>query len=263
MLPEHLDETTVVLRSRSPIRRAESPAFRVRRPRARSRPCAPAMLQMTMAIVARRRPAVDGVDDGLKIRSATRNEDTQARRHVSDVGHRTIAGGNSPDARWASRFRECRSSTTASTSAGGHTRIMPIPMLNVRSMSSSGTAASVLEPPENRWHIPRRSLNARCRAFGQHPREIVGDATAGNVRDPFDGAFRNQRIDGLQVGAMRRQEHLANRARAQFLDLAVHRQTEVLEHDATSQRIAVGVKPVEGNPIRVSPTAMLRPSINI
>ena len=41
--------------------------------------------------------------------------------------------------------------------------------------------------------------------------QVVGDAAARDVRHPFDRALRDERVDGVQIGAMRRQERVADR----------------------------------------------------
>ena len=92
----------------------------------------------------------------------------------------------------------------------------PMPMLNVRSMSSSGTPPALLEPLEDRRHAatPTRSI-ARVRARRQHARQVVGDAAAGDVRHALDDGPRvaEQRADDRQIRTMRREQRLADRAR--------------------------------------------------
>ena len=55
-------------------------------------------------------------------------------------------------------------------------------MLKVRIMSSTGTLAALLQPAEERRHLPGRGVDDRRRAVRQDARQVVGDAAAGDVR---------------------------------------------------------------------------------
>ena len=72
-------------------------------------------------------------------------------------------------------------SATAATAT-----IRPTPMLNVRSMSSPRHGAGLLEPHEERRHLPRPTVERPLGARRQHARQVVGDPAAGDVRHPLD-----------------------------------------------------------------------------
>ena len=101
------------------------------------------------------------------------------RRH--DPCRRTGAG--SPAARQQRRARARRSRCAQTT-------ISPMPMLNVRNISSSAIAPARLQQLEERRHRPRAAIDRRGAPVGQHARQVVGDAAAGDVRHALDRARR-------------------------------------------------------------------------
>ena len=123
--------------------------------------------------------------------------------------------------------------------------------------------AGALQPLKDRRHGPRRAIDARRRTFRQNPRQVVGDPAAGDVRHPLDRALARpaDRPRADRSGAASAAP--ANRL-AQFVDLRVDCETEMLEDDTARQRVAVACAGhVDGSPISTSPIAMLRPSTSV
>ena len=137
-----------------------------------------------------------------------------------------------------------------------------MPMLNVRSMSASGT------PPVccSHWKIAGachadRSI-ARVRARRQDARQVVGDAAAGDVRHPFDeacgraAAGRPAGTSGAARAAPRRS------ARPSSGTTASHVEPGDVERNAPRQRVAVGVQSGRGQADRARrPARCVWPSI--
>ena len=93
--------------------------------------------------------------------------------------------------------------SSSSTAGAAHATISPMPMLNVRSMSSSGTAPARCSHPKIGGTLPRRPSTTRLGAVGQDARQVVGDAAAGDVRHALDQTRVEQRPDDRQVRTMR------------------------------------------------------------
>ena len=117
-----------------------------------------------------------------------------------------------------------------------------MPMLNVRSMSSLGHGAGALEPAEERRHIPRSQADDGVGPWRQHPRQVVGDAAAGDVRHPLDQ--RRRRSSGRMSGRYDRCG--ASSASPTVVPSSgtsiAHAKPQAIEHDPARERIAVGVQ---------------------
>ena len=94
--------------------------------------------------------------------------------------------------------------------------------------------AASLQPTEERRHLPGRRSTTAAVPCGQHPRQVVGDATAGDVRHPLDPPAVKHRPQQRQVRTVRLEQRVAHRA-AQFGDVAVDVKPQLLEHDPPRQ----------------------------
>ena len=194
-----------------------------------------------MAADAHRKPAISGIEP-VRVRLRSRRS---GRRRA--------------------RRRRCSACSTASASPGATTRIRPMPMLNVRSMSSRGTAPDRWSHWKSGGTVHELEMNDGVGAVRQHARQVVGDAAAGDVRHALDrrrGAGQ-QRADERQVRAMRRQQRFARPScPARARDRATDR-LQCVEHDRcarASSRWCAGRTRARRSARR--PAAMPRPSIS-
>ena len=116
-----------------------------------------------------------------------------------------------------------------------------MPMLNVRIMSSVGTRPLCCSQRKSGGTSHDDGVHDRRRAVRQHARQVVGNASAGDVRHPLDAAAVEQRAHQRQIRSMRLEERVADRA-PELRDVTVDGESQLLEHDAPSERIAVRVQ---------------------
>src|SRR5664280_1140518 len=79
---------------------------------------------------------------------------------------------------------------TAAASLGAAITIMPMPQLNVRSISSCAMLPSLAS------HLNTGSTDARAQALRQHARNVVGKTAAGDMREALHALGR---ADGGQA----------------------------------------------------------------
>ena len=74
--------------------------------------------------------------------------------------------------------------------------------------------AQRLHPWEDRRHRPRVAVDHHLHLLGHDPREVLGQAAAGNVGNPVDNlrdtVFAEHRLDGAGVEPGRREERLGH-----------------------------------------------------
>ena len=105
------------------------------------------------------------------------------------------------------RSSEC---STSWRSSGATTTTMPTPMLKVRNISSSATAAALLDQAEEGRHLPGAAADARAQALGQDARDVAGEAAARDVGEGADLLPLEQRLERGEVAAVGREERLAH-----------------------------------------------------
>ena len=76
------------------------------------------------------------------------------------------------------------------------TTTMPMPRLKTLSISSSRDLAEPLDLAEDPGRLPATALEHRVGALGQHPRQVAGQAAAGDVGDAAHVDVPEQRGDG-------------------------------------------------------------------
>ena len=115
-------------------------------------------------------------------------------------------------------------------------------MLNARNISSVAIAPRVCKQRKSGGTRPRARIDRRGAAVGQHARQILGDAAAGDVRHPLDESRVEQRPHRAQVRPMRREQRLADASSPSSGTNVVRREAADVEEHAARQRIAVGVQ---------------------
>ena len=131
-------------------------------------------------------------------------------------------------------------STSGSCRASQPT-IMPMPMLNARSISSSLTPPPCWRNVKTGGTRQRALRDRSAGALGQDARQVLGDPAARDVRHALHELPVDERLHRAQIAAVRHQQRVADRG-AELGHVAVERQSEPLEHDPARQRVAVGVQ---------------------
>ena len=88
---------------------------------------------------------------------------------------------------------------------------IPIPMLKTRCISSKETSPSRCDDLEDRRHRPRARLDDDVEPLGQHARDVVVEAAAGDVRHAVDEVGVEKRLERAQVGEVRIEQHVGDR----------------------------------------------------
>ena len=112
-------------------------------------------------------------------------------------------------------------------------------MLNARDISSRDICRAPAAAEERR-HVPR-APDLGGAPFRKHTRQVLGNATAGDVREALDGSRVEQRPHGTEIRAVRREQRVAHRG-ADFVDDGVGVAAGDVEQHPPRQRIAVGVR---------------------
>ncbi|TKS58225.1 MAG: hypothetical protein EWM72_03167 [Nitrospira sp.] len=75
----------------------------------------------------------------------------------------------------------------------------------------------------------------------KHTRKIFSDASASNMRDPFDGEFLNQGENLFGVDPSRREEHFPDRT-IQFRYPIGYSEFRLIEQNSSCQRVPVAME---------------------
>ena len=123
-------------------------------------------------------------------------------------------------------------------------------------------AAGALQPPKERRHLPGGTIDDGARALGQHARQIVGDAAAGDVRHALDHAVTSS--SGLMSGRYDRCG--ASSASPIVAPSSGTRESTPrprdVEHDPARERIAVGVQAGRRQRRSARRPARMRPAVD-
>jgi hypothetical protein len=103
----------------------------------------------------------------------------------------------------------------ASARSGATTATMPMPQLKVRSISGPETPAVLAQPAEDRRQVPGVEIDHGTEPFGQHPRQVLGQPAAGDVRERVHAARADRGERGADIDACRLQQRRTERAGAE------------------------------------------------
>ena len=133
-------------------------------------------------------------------------------------------------------------SATASALSAATTTIMPTPQLNVRSISGSAMPPVAASQRNTRQHRHAREIDAHAESVGQHARNVLGEAAAGDVRERLDAAgLADRREARAHIDARRRQHRFAQGHAGCERAGRIPAQPGLLHHLA-GERIAVRVQ---------------------
>src|SRR5579859_351587 len=96
-------------------------------------------------------------------------------------------------------------------------------------------AAARLDDAEDWWHIPRASVQYGGEMFRHDTRQVVNQATAGDVRHASDEAVVEQRANGKQIASVWLEQLIAERPS----ELRQERGKVVVREDVAGKRISV------------------------
>ena len=120
---------------------------------------------------------------------------------------------------------------------------MPRPMLKVRSISSCGTLPSCRRCSNNGGTGQEPEINRGRSPAGQHARQILGDAAAGNVRQRGNALRVDQLLQRRPVALVRAHQLVAHFV-LDLVDVVFGRVVGHFEQQLAGQRVSVGVQAV-------------------
>ena len=100
----------------------------------------------------------------------------------------------------------------------------------------------LLEQMENVRNPPTPQLDLRMETLGKHSGQVIAQSATSNVGQRVQSVVIEQRLQLAQVGAVNRQQLLADAAPTTAGKQIFDAQIQGVEKDAASQRIAVGMQ---------------------